>query len=1258
MRPASSPQAVPPFPPAPTWRSSLGRLLPSSGLGRLGIAALWLAAGLVSAGGLSACGGDDGPPPTLGSATVDAGGGTVDGPDGVQLEVPPDALSGPVTIRIARNSEGAPPLPPEAGQAPIYEITPHDLAFAVPVQLRLPLAAPVGANPVVMAAAPGGTWASVPVTFDAGVATIERATLSWFSQWGCAIPPGNTDPYPCVLDSVVVTDMTTTPVGGYEVIPWPGNVVVRAFTAPVDARYRLVFGSARDCSNGELTVRRIEVPVGGPARPAQTVLDRQPVALAPSGSSSSSAGTFDFVTQVSATQNGTLTFGFDFTCTRAYQGQRRFATSYDSRLVRIAPPPGAPTITQQPLNAGVTAGSAATFTVRATGTATLAYTWERSNDSGATWQALGPGTAVAGGSDFTLTAAQADHQSRFRAQVCSLAGAQQTCIASNEALLTVTPAATVPTFSVQPTDVTVVAGQTASFTAVAVGLPAPQVRWQVAAAGSSVFADVTGEPACVATPAPGSGAQTTSTCALAPTVVGSSGSRYRALAVNAAAPAGVPSTAATLTVSPAPVAPAITTQPAPQSTVVNGSATFAVVATGTAPLGYVWRINGTDLSSAGPFAVGTCTGSAAFSGGSVTLSNLSADCDSASVSVVVSNGIDPSATSNPATLTVSVPTLSLALLAGSIGGAGSIDGTGSDARVALNASNGIGVDSAGTAYFTEAISNRVRKVTAAGVVTTLASGLLVPLGVAVDSAGNAYVAERAAHRIVRFAPDGTMSVWVGSGVNGDIDGTGTAARLTNPDYLTIDANDNLYFTQATGHVKIRRVSPAGEVTTFHDFQSEFDGLRVIAAAADGSVYGAGVGALFGTVQRVTAAGVVSLVAGAVGEEGNADGTGADARFRGINGLAFGADGNLYATDGNNFSVRRITPAGVVTRVSGLLSGPADGPAGAGRFEFPGAIGGAPNGDLLIGDNSTMRRLTPGFDLSTFVGQRRLMGTVDGTGSAALFQSPFGLALDDAGNAYVADFLGSIRRVTPAGVVTTLSATRASHIVRDVGAGFVVASSNAVWRMTAAGVLSLLAGDPLSFDYVDAPVGTDARFGGIVGLAVDAAGNVFVAEGGNQRYTIRRITPAGEVTTWAGTKDEPPAIVDGDRLAARFNFLTGGLAFDADGNLLVADFSFTTGSGLLRRITPQGTVSTFVGAGAGLARASRLVLEPGGSVLVGGDASLQRISTGGTVTTLLATARGVRLGTSPLLGFINGLARRPDGRVVLIMEGAVLELTLP
>ena len=199
----------------------------------------------------------------------------------------------------------------------------------------------------------------------------------------------------------------------------------------------------------------------------------------------------------------------------------------------------------------------------------------------------------------------------------------------------------------------IITGQTASFTALATGTPAPAIRWQAAAAGTTAFADVSGEPSCAPTAAPGSGTQTASTCTVSQTAVGASGRRLRAVATNTAAPGGVASTFATLTINPAPVPASITLHPSPQSTQVDGSATFSVGAAGTAPLNFVWRINGVDLpAAAAPFTIGNCRGLYWPNGAIATVSSLSLGCHGLSVTVFVSNGIGPGASSNPVTLSV------------------------------------------------------------------------------------------------------------------------------------------------------------------------------------------------------------------------------------------------------------------------------------------------------------------------------------------------------------------------------------------------------------------------------------------------------------------------------------------------------------------------------------------------------------------------------------------------------------------------------
>ena len=1222
---------------------------------------------LMAAAWLAGCGGDDPPPPpppSVGSATVDASGGFVDGPDGVRLAVPPEATGSGVTFRIARDGSGAPAVPDGVDLvSAVYSITPHGQAFNLPVAVRLPSspAQAAGRPTFLMKAAPGGRWAVIG-TADGAATALQASidTLSYFAVGACTsnLPPGSIGAQNCPTSNVLRFELLTdggTPFPVSQDTTYGAIQPVLLVTTPTTLTGRFIWTRA------PLTLLRTDRLDTG-SRAAGTgggvVIERQ----------AGIAWSTEAPDDLDVTQDVVRTFTITVTpaqvagaagpngvvrplWAQAVAGPWEYDALIPIRIRDVGAP--APAITQQPADAGVVEGQTATFTVVAAGSG-LTYQWLRRPAGSTAFAPIGGATAAG----YTTPAATlADNGAQFQVQVC--AGASP-CTTSNTATLSVAQAPVQPAFSLQPASTAIVAGQTASFTATASGVPTPRIRWQTAAPNSTSFSDlnVTG---CAETAPASSGSSTTATCTVGPFATGDSGRRYRALAISSIAPAGVPSDAATLTVSAAPTAPSITMQPTAQSTTAGGSATFTVVATGTASLGYTWRINGSPLQSSGSFMIGACTGTVAGTGASLTLTGLSAGCNGVTVTVVVSNGINPDATSDPAILTVSAVGPGLSLLAGAIGGPGTVDGTGSEARVTPGLGNFIAADAFGTAYFSETVSNTVRKITAAGVVTTIDSGLRAPEGVAVDSAGNAYVAERGNHRILRYTPTGVRSVFIG-GIAGDQDGVGAAARLINPGALAIDAADNLYLVQGNGDaVKIRKITPGLEVTTVHDFGGSFNGVGAIAVASDGSaIFGAGGGpAWFGTVVRI-AGGNVTIVAGAAGETGNVDGIGAAARFSGLGGLVRAANGDLFVTDSNNLTVRRITPAGEVTTVSGAQvfpSVPVDASGTAGRYEFPGPIGRLPNGDLLIADGPLLRRLastSSTFDLSTVAGRRLETGTVDGSGSAARFR-PFvaGVALDTGGNAYVADF-DRIRVVTPAGVVSTLVSQRGQFIVRDVGSGFVVASTNAVWRMTAAGVATLLAGDPQSFDYVDAPVGTDARFGAIRGIAVDGSGNVFVAETVNQNATIRRITPVGEVTTWAGAKDALPATVDGDRLAARFSFLTGGLAVDADGNLLVAD------SALLRRITPQGTVSTFVGAGAGMLPAFQLAFEAGGSLLAGGDATLQRISTGGAVSTLIGaqSVRGVKLGAAPQLNLVGGMAVRPSGQVVIKSEAAVLELTLP
>jgi serine/threonine-protein kinase len=259
---------------------------------------------------------------------------------------------------------------------------------------------------------------------------------------------------------------------------------------------------------------------------------------------------------------------------------------------------------------------------------------------------------------------------------------------------------------------------------------------------------------------------------------------------------------------------------------------------------------------------------------------------------------------------------------------------------------------------------------------------------------------------------------------------------------------------------------------------------------------------------------------------------------GIISIGHDAAGNLYV--GGIGAVRKISPTGFVTTLAGLLGTPGalDGTGAAARFANPNGLAVDQLGNLLASDGARIRQITPGNVVTTIAGSLSLGGYLDGTGSAARFNGAGGAALDTSGNLYVADFNNNvIRKVTPGDVVTTF-----------VGS-------------TTAG-------------YVDATGGA-ARFNGPVDVAIDAAGNLYVSDTGNQ--AIRKITPAGVVSTLAGGGPGAPGFLDGTGSAARF-FTPERLALGTGGNLYVSDqpysaAAFANGQALRIVDTATGKVTT-------------------------------------------------------------------------------------
>jgi sugar lactone lactonase YvrE len=432
-----------------------------------------------------------------------------------------------------------------------------------------------------------------------------------------------------------------------------------------------------------------------------------------------------------------------------------------------------------------------------------------------------------------------------------------------------------------------------------------------------------------------------------------------------------------------------------------------------------------------------------------------------------------------------------------------------------------------------------------------------------------------------------------------------------------------------------------------------------------------------TIRKISPASVVTTLAGLAGITGSADGTGSAARFYYPNGVATDSSGNVYVADDNNSTIRKISPASVVTTLAGLagITGSADRTGGAARFYYPNGVATDSSGNVYVGDtgNCTIRKITPAGIVTTLAGLAVLPGNADGTGSAARFNYPTGVATDSAGNVYVADTVNStIRKTSPGGAVTTLaglagitgsadgtgSAARFYQppgVATDASGNLYVADTynSTIRKIAPAGVVTTLAGLAGITGSVDG-TGSAAQFFYPADVATDSSGNVYVADRGNN--TVRKITPAGVVTTLAGFAGNPGS-ADGAGSAARFNNPTG-VATDPSDNVYVADSFNQT----IRKITPLGVVATLAGLagnpgsadGTGSAarfnRPSGVAADSAGNVYVADtyNYTIRKITLAGVVTTLagLAGTIGSADGTGSAARFYypGGVATDSSGNV--------------
>ncbi len=551
---------------------------------------------------------------------------------------------------------------------------------------------------------------------------------------------------------------------------------------------------------------------------------------------------------------------------------------------------------------------------------------------------------------------------------------------------------------------------------------------------------------------------------------------------------------------------------------------------------------------------------------------------------------------------------------------GSADGVGTDAQFYFP--DGVAVDGAGNAYVVDACNNTVRQITPSGVVTTIAGfagafgfedgtnsdarfnffaapdnlGSLpgnlfnnpAPVAIGMDNGGNVYVDDFGNFAIRKIAPSG--SNWVVTtvtgqpGYPGNFDGTGSAAFLTSG---AVDSAGNLYAANPAA-CTIIQVTPAGVVTTIAGSggygsadgvgsAASFNGPLGVTVDSAGNVYVADT--YNDTIRKITNSGtgwVVTTLAGRAQNSGFSDGTGTNALFAFPESLAADSTGNIYVADTGNNMVRMVTSAGLVTTVAGVGAtsvGSANGTGSAARFNTPAGAAVDTNGNVYVADilNYTIRKVTPTGVVSTIAGTAGNPGTNDGVGTEARFIEPSSVAVDSAGNVYVADLGNAIRKVTPAGLVTTLAEGSSGAVAMDSADNLYASESYGILIVTSAGVMTTNQ--------------AEASFAGVVSLAVDSAGNLYTANSDND--TILEVTPAGVVTTIAG-QEGASGSADGTGTNAQFYFPLAdfapfypggnlvGLAVDGAGNIYVPD----TYNDTIRKVTPVGTnwvVSTIAGA---------------------------------------------------------------------------------
>ena len=500
----------------------------------------------------------------------------------------------------------------------------------------------------------------------------------------------------------------------------------------------------------------------------------------------------------------------------------------------------------------------------------------------------------------------------------------------------------------------------------------------------------------------------------------------------------------------------------------------------------------------------------------------------------------------------------------------------------LNGPGGLALDAKGNLYVADSGNDVIRRVTPGGVITTVPGSAIYPgqgyslpaSRVAVAASGDIFISNRYSNAVWKLSTSGTLSRFAGNGNSGGAanSGDGGPAALANvaqPLGVAVDVSGNVFIVQSN---LVRKVSKAGVIT---------------------SVAGTG-------------------ISGELGDGGPAT----QALLSHAMAIAVDSNGALYIAEPGR--IRKVSSAGIITTIAGGQSSPGDlgdgGPATSARLTRASGVAVTQAGDLYIADNTRVRHVSASGTIETIEGNGVSYTGDGGPATSAQLTVPSGIALDASGSLYVADNGSRIRKVSGAGIITTIAGGTSQGFSGDGGPA------------TAA----------------------EMQVVPLAGMAVDPAINLFVVEQFNS--DVRKISAQGLISTVVGSQGLGYGGDGGPASKARIEF-PSGLAIDGNGNLFIAD----TGNGSVRKVDSAGKISTFAGNFNASRSPYAIAVDGGNNVYVSySDAfGLTRYSPGGNPTDLAPTVfpqEPITVDTAGNIYALNqdGLVKiAPDGNAIAI-----------